>query len=322
MKLRNLARALTLAIAALALQTGTTNAADFPEKPVRLVVPYGPGGGTDTIARIISGSITSYLGQPMVIVNRPGATGTIGTAEVAAAAHDGYTVLISDSASMSVKPQTEKLPYTYKDFKVVASINEAYFMISTPKSKGIASLKDFIAAAKERKLTYATSGIGSPFHLAMEQIIRIAGIEKQVTHIPFSGTGKAVSAALGGHVDAVVSYPNAVVSYVKDGELNGLAVSSKKPLDILPDVPSFVASGVDFTNTGWKALFVRADTPADRFAALEKAALALGNDKGFKKLMKALGETIAVKPGAEFEPVWHAEYKAFAKILVDLGMAK
>ncbi|MAO55510.1 MAG: ABC transporter substrate-binding protein [Rhodospirillaceae bacterium] len=322
MKLKTILHSVALASALFAVGQTPAAAAEFPEKPVRLIVPYGPGGGTDTIARIITGSITGYLGQPMVIINRPGATGTVGTAAAAAADPDGYTVLISDSASMSVKPQTEKLPYAYTDFKVVASINEAYFMLSTPKSKGISSLKEFIAAAKERKLTYATSGIGSPFHLAMEQMARVAGIEKQLTHIPFSGTGKAVTAALGGHVDAIVSYPNAVISYVEDGKLNGLAVSAKKPLTVLPDVPTFAGSGVDFTSTGWKALFVRADTPKDRFEALQKAALALGTDKGFKKLMKALGETISVKPGAEFEPVWHAEYKAFANILADLGMTK
>lgn len=293
--------------------------AEFPSKPVTLVVPYGPGGGTDTIGRIIAGVLPTYLGQPVVVVNRPGATGTVGTADVARADADGYTMLLSDAASMSVKPQTTQLPYARDDFKVVASINKGTYLLSAPKDRPYKTLSEFIEYAEGHDpVTHATSGVGSPFHLAIAQMARTAGID--LTHVPTSGTGKAVTMALGGQVDAVMSYPNAVLTQIEAGQLVPLAVSSTERLEILPDVPTFIEAGVEYSGSGWKALFVRENVPEERRAVLEAAVLEMRSDATFIKLMTGLGETISVKAGAEFTPTWHEEYDQLGSLLTELGL--
>jgi tripartite-type tricarboxylate transporter receptor subunit TctC len=299
-----------------------SGAADFPSKPVKLVVPYGPGGGTDTIARIISGVIPQYLDQPMVILNKPGATGTVGTAEFKKMKADGYTLLINDAAAMSIKPQTNKLPYQPGDFKIVTQINEAFYLLSINADRPYKTIGQFIDYAKKNpgKIKYSSAGVGHIFHLAMEQAAKKAGIK--VTHVPFKGTGKAVTATLGGHVDAVVCYPNAVLEAVKAGKLTPLAISAEKRQPVLPDVPTFIESGINYSGRGWKAIFARKSLPSDKYEILQSAFLKLQNDRAFKKLMKGLGEIIAVTPGEKFEPVWLQEYKDLGDLLTELGMKK
>lgn len=297
-------------------------ASDFPNQPVRLVVPYGPGGGTDTIARIISGVITENLNQPLIIVNRPGGTGTVGTADFKKMRSDGYSLLFNDAAAMSIKPQTDKLPYSKDDFRVVAQINEAYYILAVNADSPYKTINEFVDYAKENpgEINYASAGVGHIFHLAMEQAAKAADIK--LTHIPFRGTGEAVTAALGGHVDAVVCYPNAILEPIRSGQLIPLAISSEKRQEILPDVPTFMESGVDYTGRGWKAIFAHKDIPEDRFEILQEAFLSLEESRSFQKLMTGLGETIALTPGSEFESFWLEEYKEYGDLLSTLGMKK
>ena len=322
---RNSFKMITMVVlsAALILTLSITlSAADFPSKPVKLIVPYGPGGGTDTIARIISGVIPQYLNQPLVILNRPGATGTVGTAEFKKMKADGYSILINDAAAMSIKPQTGRLPYKPEDFKIVTQINEAFYLLSINADRPYKNIQQFIDYAKKNpgKIKYSSAGVGHIFHLAMEQVAKKAGIK--VTHVPFKGTGKAVTAALGGHVDAVVCYPNAVLESIKSGKLIPLAISAKKRQPVLPDVPTFVESGVDYSGRGWKAIFAHKNLPKEKYDVLQSAFLKLPNDRAFKKLMQGLGEIIAVTPGDQFEPFWLQEYKELGDLLTDLGMKK
>jgi tripartite-type tricarboxylate transporter receptor subunit TctC len=246
----------------------------------------------------------------------------VGSAEFVKMKADGYSILINDAAAMSIKPQTHRLPYGPEDFKVVTQINEAFYLLSINADRPYKTIDQFIDYAKKNpgKIKYSSAGVGHIFHLAMEQAAKKAGIK--VTHVPFKGTGKAVTAALGGHVDAVVCYPNAVIESVKAKKLIPLAISAEKRQPVLPGTPTFIESGVDYSGRGWKAIFAHKNLPNDEFEFLQTAFLKLQNDKAFKKLMKGLGEIIAVIPGEKFEPFMQQEYKDFGELLTELGMKK
>ena len=301
---------------------GLSVAADYPSQPITLIVPYGPGGGTDIIGRVISQVLPTYTKTPVVVVNRPGATGTVGTEDVKQAAADGYTMLLNDSGAMSVKPLTSKLPYSREDFSVVASINETPFILTVAKDRPYKTMHEFVEYARENpdKVTFATAGIGSPFHIAMEEIADVAGIK--VKHIPAPGTGDAVTMVAGGHVDAVVSYPNAVLTQIEAGMIVPLGISSEGRTDQLKDVPTFTESGVDYVGRGWKAIFVRSSVPEDRRKTLESAIFEMGKDPDFVSLMEKSGETVVVRSGAEFTKIWNDEFARFDKILKKTGMIK
>lgn len=320
--MKKLLKKIILAHLAVMFSASTAFAADYPEKAVTLIVPYGPGGGTDIIGRVISQILPTYLDVPVVVVNRPGATGTVGTEDVKQAKADGYTMLLNDSGAMTVKPITSKLPYSRDDFKIVASINETPFILTVATDRPYHTLQELIdySGKHDGQITFSTAGIGSPFHLAMEEIADLAGIP--VKHIPAPGTGDAVTMTVGGHVDAVVSYPNAVLSQISSGKLTALAVSSEERLEQLPDVPTFKELGVDYVGRGWKAIFVRSDVEDARRDRLEQAVFKMGEDEKFKSLMDDLGEGVVIKSGDAFTQIWNDEYKRFQVLLKKIGMVK
>jgi tripartite-type tricarboxylate transporter receptor subunit TctC len=233
----------------------SSNGPDYPTKPIKLIVPYPPGGGTDVIARIVQERFQAQLGQPVVIDNRGGAAGSIGTELAAKSAADGYTVLFTLS-SHTINPAIyAKLPFdTQKDFEPVAMV---------------ASLPQILVAwakAKPGSLSYATVGNGSPGHLAGELFKLRTGTE--LTHVPYRGGGPAVTDVMGGQVPLLwVSIP-AAAQFVKAGKLKALAVSTTKRSAAFPDVPTMQEAGIaDFEVDSWYAMFVPTKTPK---AAIEK----------------------------------------------------
>lgn len=251
------AAALASAFAAQAQST------DYPNKPVKLVVPYPPGGGTDVIARIVQERIHALLGQPVLIENKGGGAGSIGTAAVAKSPPDGYTVLFTLS-SHTINPSIyTKLPFdTAKDFEPVAMVASLpqILVANTQFAPNTVAELTALAKAKPGSVSYASVGNGSPGHLAGELYKLRTGT--QLTHIPYRGGGPAVTDVIGGQVPLLwVSIP-AAAQFVKSGKLKALAVSTKKRSAAFPDVPTMQEAGVaDFEVDSWYAVFVPAKTP-------------------------------------------------------------
>lgn len=288
----NLIRSLSaLVLAACIPMHVLAQAGSYPEKPVRFVVPYPPGGGTDVIARIVQAKFQAALGQQIVIENKGGAGGSLGTEQVARSAPDGYTVLFTLS-SHTINPAIfPKLSYdTLKDFEpvgLVASLPQ--ILVAHPQfpANTVAEMTA-LAKAKPGTMAFASVGNGSPGHLAGE--LHALRIGTPLTHIPYRGGGPAVTDVMGGQVPTLwVSIP-AAAQFVKTGKLKALAVSTLKRSAAFPDVPTMQESGVaDFEVDSWYAMFVPAKTPRAVIERLNKALNAVVADPEVRERLLAQG---------------------------------
>ncbi len=281
------AAATTVAAALLPLQAMAQAA--YPDKPVRFVVPFPPGGGTDVIARIVQGKLQAQLGQTIVIENRGGGGGSLGTDVVAKAPADGYTVLFTLS-SHTINPAIfPKLPFdTERDFESVGIVASLPQILVTHPSFEANNVKELIALAKKKPLQFASVGNGSPSHLAGELLNLRAGIN--ITHVPYRGGGPAVTDVIGGQVPMLwVSIP-AAAQFVKTGKLKALAVSTVKRSAAFPDVPTMQEAGVaDFEVDSWYGMFVPAKTPKPVIDRLNQAMNAAIADPEVKEKLLAQG---------------------------------
>jgi tripartite-type tricarboxylate transporter receptor subunit TctC len=260
-------RKLVASIAALALcaPQGGALAQSWPAKPVRFIVPFTPGSGTDIMARIVSEKLTAQLGQTVVVENRPGAGGTIGAALVAKAEPDGHTILVH-SSSYTVTPSTYKdLPYdTLRDLTGVVPLGLLPNVLVIAPSKGIRSVKELVAAAKAKpgSMNSASVGIGSATHLNAERFRLGAGIE--VVNVPFKGTPEALTEVMTGRVDYYFCPVNAVLPFLKDGKVVALAVGSSRRSLALPELPTTLEAGVANSDYNfWVGMFAPAKTPGE-----------------------------------------------------------
>jgi tripartite-type tricarboxylate transporter receptor subunit TctC len=236
----------------------------YPDKPIRLIVPFAPGGNTDIAARVVAKGLSPQLGQQIVIENRAGAGGTIGTDAVAKARPDGYTVLVGHIGALTINPAIyEKLPYdTLKDFEPVGLSVVTPAVLVTAANVGIGSLAELIAKAKADpgKLTYSTAGSGSAAHMASELFNHSAQI--QTTHVPYKGAAPATTALLAGEVSFAFSGVAVAQPFVKAGKLIALGVTSRKPNSLFPGVQPLASQGLkDFEVEDWNGLLVPAGTP-------------------------------------------------------------
>ena len=274
-------------------------AQDWPTKPVRFIVPYPPGGGTDVIARIVQSRLGDALGQQVIIENRGGAGGALGTGEAAHAAADGYTFLFTLS-SHTINPLLYKLNYdTERDFAPVTLIVSVPQLIAAQPGSPIQSLQDVIKMSKERpgSLNFASVGNGTPSHIAGELIKQKTGID--MVHIPYKGGGPAVADTLGGQVSfAIVTMP-AAMSHVRAGKLKALAVTTAKRNPGAPDVPT-VAEALklpDYEVDSWYALFAPAKTSPAIVAKMQKAIVqTLQLPEVKQKLLEQGGDTVGSSP--------------------------
>ncbi len=263
------ANAAAIAATIAALSTGVFAQA-YPSKPVRLMVPYTPGAGTDTIARILAQKAGESLGQQVVIENRPGAGGTIGTEIVAKAPPDGYTLLFAPT-SHAINPGIyPKLGYdTLKDFAPISIVASLPVVLAVEPSIPATSVKDLVALAKSKPgaLTMASSGNGTVFHLTGELFKDAAGIN--MVHVPFKGGAPAVAALLGGQVSMTFETSVTLLPHIRSGKLRALGVASAKRIALLPDVPTLGESGFPaILAENWYGLYAPAGTPKEVIARL------------------------------------------------------
>ena len=314
-----LLRALGFAACAITL---AAQAQTYPDKPIKFVVPYPPGGGTDVIARIVQPRLQALLGQSIVIDNKGGAGGSIGTDSVAKSAPDGYTVLFTLN-SHTVNPAIyAKLPFdTQKDFEPVGMVASLPQLLAVNPQFAANSVADLVAQAKAKpgSLAYASVGIGSPGHLAGELFNLRAGV--QTVHVPYRGGGPAVTDVMGGQVPLLwVSIP-AAAQHVKSGKLKALAVSTKKRSAAFPDVPTMQEAGVaDFEVDSWYAMFVPAKTPKAVIDKLNAALNALLKEPEIREKLLAQGsEGVGGTPEALAQAV-AAELPKWAKLAKDANI--
>lgn len=249
-------------LAAACLAPLAAKAQAYPSRPIKLVVPYAPGGNTDIVARIYGQKLAERTGQPVVFDNRGGAAGSLGMAVAAKMPNDGYTIVIGDLGSLVIANHAvPNLPYqALKDFSPVALVSAVSIVVSANPKSPLNSFDDVLARARAQpgKLTYGTSGIGSPSHLAMELVRAIAKVD--MLHVPFKGGAQAVTALLGEQVDFLVD--GTALAQVKAGKLKAVAVTGPR-LPALPDTPGIGETLKDFSFTNWWGFLAPAGTPAE-----------------------------------------------------------
>jgi tripartite-type tricarboxylate transporter receptor subunit TctC len=303
-------------LALLLIATGAA-AQEWPTKPVRWVVPYPPGGGTDVIARIMQQRMTEALGQPMVIENRGGAGGALGTAEAAKAAPDGYTFLFTLS-SHTINPLLYKLNYDVeRDFAAVSLIVSVPQLIAAGPNVPIKTMADLVAEAKAHpgRLSFASVGNGTPSHIAAELLKLKTGI--QMVHIPYKGGGPAVADTIGGQVPILFVTAAAAMSQVRAGRLHPLAMTTLKRSPGAPDIPT-VAEALklpDYEVDSWYAMFAPAKTPAAIVARMHKEIARVVQLPDIRqKLIEQGGDPVGGPP-EQLERVVKTELRKWAEVI-------
>ena len=307
-----------------AAMMSTAHAADaFPTKPIMLVVPFAYGGGNDLLARMVAEKMGKILGQPVVVDNRVGAGGVVGSRYVAKSAPDGYTLLLGFTGTLAVNPSLYANPGydTQKDFEPVGRIGSLPMVLVVNSNSKITSLMDRNDTAKKepRKLSFGSGGAGTLQHIAPEMVANRAGI--QLMHVPYKSTAPAVTDVLGGQIDMVFSSPVAVASNISAGKLRAIAVTGPTRADILPNVPTMAESGLPgFSAISSYGLVAPAKTPPAVIAVLNKAlneSLALDDVK-----KKMLADATVPQPGTprDYERALKAETDTWGSMVRKLGL--
>ena len=309
------------AAVALAASALAASAQDYPSKPIRIVVPFGPGGFTDVVARIIQKELGGAIGQPIVIENKPGAGSTIGTSEVAKAKPDGYT-LVMISTSHVISPHLYKeMPYDpINDFTPVMKLGEGPYVLVVHPSLGVKSVAELIALAKKEpnRIDYASSGNGSSQHLVGALFARMAGAP--MNHVPYKGSSGAMNDLLGGQVKvSFVGMPNALPG-IASGKLRALAVTTKKRSADLPNVPTLDEAGVPgFDATIWLALLAPPGTPRDVVQKLNSQLTRVLATSESRKLMSSAGVEVATGSPEELAKLMQSDLDRWGKVVRETG---
>jgi tripartite-type tricarboxylate transporter receptor subunit TctC len=294
----------------------------YPDKPVRFIVPFPPGGGTDALARIVSTKLAELWGQPVIVENRSGAQGNVGTAAGAKAAPDGYTITFAHQGALVINPHMYKdTGYdTLKDFAPVARMTEMAFLAVAGPNVPVANLRELAAYAKQNpgKVTFASSSAGP--HVVGELFKQTTGTS--MVHVPYKGGGPAVTDLLGGHVDVMFGNPTSLVPHVKSGKLRGLGVMDSKRNPSLPDVPT--AKELDLPELSnvieWYGVAVPAATPKPIVAKLEADIIKVINMPDVRERLAQLGQNPSPAAADEFGKVIRAEYERWRKVVGAAGI--
>jgi tripartite-type tricarboxylate transporter receptor subunit TctC len=315
-------RRLALAAAALSLLAGPAMAQDsYPSKPIRLVVPFVPGGVTDSSGRLIADFLGRRLGQQVIVDNKPGASGNIGTAQVAQAPADGYTLLLAFDGTMVINPHVfAKVPFdTLKDFAPVGKIGNATLILVANPEVPAKTLQEVIALSKTKPLPYGTSGIGGTPHIAGEMLAQRTGA--RLEHVPYKGGGQAMTDVMGGAIPLVYTAVAGAQAHVKAGKLKAIAVSSARRSGSLPDVPTFAEAGVpDLVADSWVGILAPAATPPAVLARLNAELNAVLGDPAVRERLATLG--IEPTPGTpdQFRQAMHKDLAAYGPIVKGAGI--
>jgi tripartite-type tricarboxylate transporter receptor subunit TctC len=288
-----------------------------------MVVPFPPGGVADIVGRPLAAMMEKSLRQPVVIVNRTGAGGALGMREVAKAAPDGYTILMGLS-SISIFPVSERVngkepAYELKDFAPIALVTADPTVLVVRADSPYKSVKDFVEAAKARpgKINYSSSGVYGTLHVAMEMFANSAGI--QLFHVPYGGGGPAVTALLGGQVEASAQGPAAAIGQIRAGKMRALAGWGTERLKLLPELPTFKELGYDVEFYIWSAVFAPAATPAPVVTRLREAVKAAATSEDFRHTMEKVSTPVSYLDAPEFAKYWERDARRLAVAVEKIG---
>jgi tripartite-type tricarboxylate transporter receptor subunit TctC len=317
MKLRYLLAALG------ALYVASAPAQQYPAKTIRVVVGFAPGGGTDIVARIIGAKLSETWGQPVVVDNRAGATGTIGADIVAKSPPDGYTLIMGHVNSHGIAPNLfKKLPYdAQRDFAMVAYVGYVPNVLVVHPSIPAKNVKELIAIAKARpgQMSYASSGVGSTQHLAGEMLKLLAGID--ILHVPYKGSGPAVVDLIAGHVAMNFDTMPPVLPHIRSGRMRALAVTTPKRAGPLPDVPTMVESGLKgFEMTNWYGVMAPAKTPREVVAKLNGEINKIMGLPEQKAKLEEVGTQLDPISTEQFTKFLASEIAKYAKLVKASGV--
>jgi len=316
-----LSRALVALVVAV-VWAGTASAQSWPNRPIRMIVPYTPGGYTDLMARLVGQKVADALGQTIVFENKPGANAIIGTEVVAKAAPDGYTfgtVIAAHAVNATLNP---RLPYdTMKDLSYVSLMSVAPLIMIAHPSLPANNVKELIALAKAKpgELNFASSGIGAAAHLTMEMFKSRAGINMQ--HVPYKGTAGALQDLVGGQINVMFDIVGPLMPQVKSGNAKAIVVTAKERIPAAPDVPTMAEQGVpDFVSGTWAGIIAPAGTPkeiVDRVSAEAKKALA---DPALQAKLAEQGIVAVGSSPEEFRAFVGEEIARWGKVISDAGI--
>ncbi len=306
-------------IGAALLISGTQAWSQYPERPIRVIVPWPAGAATDSVTRAVSERLAVRLGQPVVVENRPGASGSIGTGVAAKAAPDGYTLTVATPDTHAINPHLFKsLAYDpLKDFEplvMYGRVNVVWLARSTLAANNIPDLLA-LAKASPGKVSYGSWGNGSTAHLAGAMLESAGGVE--MVHVPFTGAAPAINALLGGHIDTIVYTPSVAVQHQRSGKAKVLGVAgSTRALPLLPDVPTLAEQGVKGADLGsWQGMMVPAGVPIDVRERLTKEIMAVINMPEVSRFIQDQGLEPVKLPPQEFKAFVQDEYMRYGKII-------
>ena len=313
-----------LAACLTAFAAAPAHAADtYPTRAITLIVPFPPGGVADVVARPVADALRRELGQPVVIENKGGAGGAVGTGLAARAAPDGYTLLMSLS-SLSIIPEADKVlgrapSYRLDQFVPIARLTADPTVLVVQANAPWKTVEEFIADAKKRPgtINYGTSGIYGTMHVPMEMLE--AATQTEMTAVPFTGAGPAVQALLGGQVQAVSTGPSSVQQLIAAGRLRPLAHWGEQPLEMLPDVPSLKSRNIDVRFVQWSGIFALAGTPEPVIARLRDALRNVANDEKVRSTIAAAGSPLQYLDAPAFDDYWKADTATLSAAVQQIG---
>jgi tripartite-type tricarboxylate transporter receptor subunit TctC len=295
--------------------------ANYPERPIRIVVPVAPGGGTDFVARLLADKLAPALGQPVLVDNKPGGSGNVGVRQVVDSPADGYT-LVMPITSLPISPALQKLPFDpIKDLAPITLAGTLPLVLVVHPSLPATNLREVIALAKAkpRSLNFANSGVGTTAHLAGELLSRQAGVE--MVSVNYKGGGPAVTDLLGGHVQLYFSTIPAVIQHVKAGKLRAIAVTGRQRSSELPDVPTAAESGLrDFEVTAWFGLFAPAGTPRAVIDRLNRESVAVLATADAKQKLAGHGVEPASSTPEALGQLLASEIDRWGKVIREAGI--
>ena len=286
----------------------------FPLKPIKVIVPFPPGGGADTLIRLMAPSLTELWKQSLIIDNRPGASGAIGAELVAQSPADGYTLLMGSTAAVTDK--------NIAQFSPVALVSASPYVVTVNSSLNITSIKALIAYAKTNpgKLRFGSSGLGSASHLSGELFASMAGI--QMLHVPYKGTGQALTDLLAGHIDLLFAPAQTVMPQIEAGKLLALAQTGSKRSEALPHLPTVIESGLPgYSAVGWFGLFAPAATPKSIVQKLNQGVGATLSQKKLREAMLERGSDPASGSADDFSAFLRLDQAKWSKLIKDNRIA-
>ena len=295
----------------------------FPSRPIRLIVPHAPGGNSDTFGRILAQKLGERLNQQVVVENRPGAGGTVGSALVSKSSPDGYTLVVADNGTHAIAPTLygAKLPYdVFKDFTPITLAATFPTVIIMHPSVPAQNAKEFVALAKSQpgKLTYSSAGTGNGSHLTVE-LFRAAAGGLEMVHVPYRGGAPAVQALLAGEVQLSSVSVNTAMPHIQAGKVRALGIASAKRSPALPDVPTFVENGILFDGDSWLAIMGPPGIPADVAAKLNQEIAATLRQPETQERLAKLGLEVVASPQAGLTDVLQRDVAKWGKAVKDSG---